>query len=163
MEYPVKVHSAFVAGDYDLLNALAGSTPGFPDCHLDGFGHCLEYAIYHSPLPFIKQLMLKGADPNYGNHAGFPSIIAALSSGREDTTDIIDLLLDHGADINQHGHNDWTPLHWAAAGDDAEMIRYLLDKGADPEVRTGIDDKTTPLEEARLLGCEAAVEILRSI
>ena len=39
-----------------------------PPTHLnapytDAFGHCLEYAIYHSPLPLIRQLLELGAYP----------------------------------------------------------------------------------------------------
>ena len=74
----------------------------------------LEYAIYHSPLAFIRRLLELGADPNYGDHAGFPSLIAALSCGaRKDRDEILELLLANGADIQQRGMNDYTPLHTA--------------------------------------------------
>ena len=76
----------------------------------------LEYAIYHSPLAFIRRLLELGADPNYGDHAGFPSLIAALSCGaRKDRDEILELLLANGADIQQRGMNDYTPLHTALA------------------------------------------------
>lgn len=39
-------------------------------------------------------------------------------------------LLDRGADINEEDGHSWTPLLWAAYGDDPEMIDLLLDKGA---------------------------------
>lgn len=45
-------------------------------------GSCLEYAIYHSPLPFIRTLLEIGADPNPAGHAGFPPSIAAVSCSR---------------------------------------------------------------------------------
>ena len=84
-------------------------------------GPCLEYAIYHSPLPFIRTLLENGADPNPTDHVGFPPLIAALSCsnphpgapGRPDVTEIIHLLLSFGADPNQRGLNDYTPLHMA--------------------------------------------------
>ena len=64
-------------------------------------GRCLEYAIYHSPLPFIRTLLGIGADPNPPDRAGFPPLIAALSCsgaqpgepGRPDVADIVRLLL----------------------------------------------------------------------
>lgn len=161
MNRGVQIHKAFTSGDFEMLSNLAGEIPGFPNCHLSsGLGHCLEYAIYHSPLAFIKELLEMGAKPGYNDHAGFPCIIAALSSDRNDVTSIIDLLLDNGADINQRGVNDWTPLHYAAVNDDVSMVKYLLRKGADPTLKTRIDDCVTPLEEARILGSTKVIDIL---
>jgi hypothetical protein len=62
-----------------------------------------------------------GADPNPAHHAGFPPLIAALScvrahpgtSAREDVLEVLKLLLAFGADPNQRGLNDFTPLHMA--------------------------------------------------
>lgn len=163
MDLSVKIDKAFKENDFEKLKSLIGNRQEFPNGHLEGFSPLLEYAIYHSSLSFIKKMLDSGADPNYEDHAGFPSIIAALSSEREDRKDIIDLLLRYGADINQRGINDWTPLHWAAANDNARLIEYLLEKGADPTLRTGIDDMATPLEEAEILGCESSVKILKQI
>ncbi len=163
MDLNLRVHSAFKENDFERLRDILGHSREFPNCYLEGFGHLLEYAIYHSSLSFINEMLDAGAEPNYEDHAGFPSIIAVLSSEREDRKDIIDLLLKYGGDINQRGINDWTPLHWAAANDDVKLIEYLLEKGADPKLRTGIDDKATPLEEAEILGCESSVKILKQL
>lgn len=163
MDLNLRIHKAFKENDFEQLRDLLGHSREFPNFHLEGFGHLLEYAIYHSSLNFINHILDAGADPNYEDHAGFPSIIAALSSEREDRKDIIDLLLRYGGDIHQRGINDWTPLHWAAANDDAGLIEYLLEKGADPTLRTGIDDKATPLEEAEILGCESALKVLKRL
>ena len=121
----------------------------------------MEYAIYWSPLPFIQKLLELGANPNYEDPAGFPSLIAALSTERADKRALLELLLDFGADIQQRGHNDWTPLHWAAVNDDAPAVEMLLTHGADPNARTRIDDRETPLEEAERFGKQSAAEILR--
>ncbi|MFD9410703.1 ankyrin repeat domain-containing protein [Streptomyces sp. NPDC059989] len=43
--------------------------------------------------------------------------------------EIVDLLLDRGADVNGL-MKDWTPLEWAAARGQAEMVRHLLARGA---------------------------------
>ena len=161
MDSNQRIHTAFKQNDFDQLRNLLSHLEKFSNCHLEGFGHLLEYGIYHSSLRFIHKLLAAGADPNYGDHAGFPSIIAALSSGRGDREEIVDLLLDFGADINQRGINDWTPLHWAAANDDAELIDYLMKKGSDPTLHTRIDDMATPLEEAEILGCKSSVAMLK--
>jgi hypothetical protein len=64
-----KIDAAFRNGD---LAALRASVDG-PDCAPNGpmppaVGPCLEYAIYHSPLLFIRILLEIGADPNPTDH-----------------------------------------------------------------------------------------------
>lgn len=159
------VHEAYQRGDLETLKRLLGDPPDFPNSRGPaGVGEIiLEYAIYHSPLAFIRTLLEQGADPNYRDHAGFPALIAALSSDRADRYQLIELLLASGAAIQERGINDWTPLHYAAATDDVEAIELLLARGADPNARTRIDDYVTPLEEAELLGRSAAVRVLRRL
>jgi len=160
----IGLHEAYRRGDLAAVRAALGDPPDFPNCRGPrGMGeNILEYAIYWSPLPFVRTLLELGADPNYGDHAGFPSLIAALCANRSDRAELLALLLSHGADIGQRGVNDYTPLHWAAAADDAVMIELLLAHGADPSARTNVDDYATPLEEAERLGRAAAIRALRA-
>ena len=165
MSDALPIHEAFKLGNLDALKAALGNPPDFPNCNGEPLttGHVLEYAIYHSPAAFIRTLLELGADPNYRDPAGFPSLIAALSCPeRPDLQDIMDMLLAHGADIQQRGVNDHTPLHYAAAANDVKMIQWLLAHGADPHAKTHIDDYATPLEEAENLGQSDAVKVLRN-
>ena len=160
----IELHEAYRRGDLATVRAMLGDPPDFPNCPGPyGVGEIvLEYAIYHSPLGFIRRLLELGADPNYEDQAGFPSLIAALSCGeRADRYDILELLLDHGADIQQRGLNDYTPLHYAAVQQDTEAIALLLARGADPAARTRIDECATPLEEAANLGHTETVAALK--
>lgn len=163
------IHDAFVRGDLAALRAALGDPPGFPaDVPAEmgpagPYGNFLEYAIYHSPLAFVRALLELGADPNYTGSAGFPCLIAALSSGRDDALERVALLLDAGADLGQRGLNDWTPLHYAAANNDVRAVELLLARGADPSARTNVDDFATPLEEAEILGCHEAARALRRL
>lgn len=159
----IRIHEAFQRGDMEALRSELGHPPEFPNSPSPtlAIGNFLEYAIYHSPLPFIRTLLELGADPNYGDHAGFPSIIAALSSQRPEKYEIVEMMLAAGADIQQRGVNDYTPLHYAATVNDVKAVELLLRHGADPSVRTNIDSYTTPLEEAEMLGAGDAARVLR--
>jgi len=163
MSSPLDIHEAFKRGDLGALRALLGDPPDFPNCRGPrGVGEIiLEYAIYWSPLAFIRTLLGLGADPNYQEHAGFPSLIAVLSTQRSEKNEILKLLLSFGASLEQRGVNDYTPLHYAASLDDPVTVELLLTHGADPNVRTTIDDYETPLELAERYGKRQAALVLR--
>jgi ankyrin repeat protein len=159
------VDAAYRAGDLDALRHALGDPPDFPNCQppvgIAIGDHPLEYAIYWSKLDFIERLIGAGADPNYEDGAGFPSLIAALSSDRRDIAALVTLLLDNGADVHQRGINDWTPLHYAVTQWDLPSVELLLRYGADPNARTRIDDCSSPLEDAEAIGFTAAVQVMR--
>jgi len=126
----------------------------------DLIGSCLVYAVYHSPRAFIRQLLELGADPNTPVDDRFPPLIAALIGTRGgrgvmprvDVDDVVRLLLSFGADPNQRGVNDYTPLHTAVAEWNPLVVRLLLDSDAEPWLRTPIDLCETPLEMAEAAG-----------
>jgi ankyrin repeat protein len=65
-----------------------------------------------------------------------------------------------GSDPSQRGHNDDTPLHWAAGTGDVKSLRILLAAGANAALRTRIDDLETPPEVASKAGHDEIVKIL---
>lgn len=155
------IDAAFRAGDLDALRAAVHDPAAVPNGLMPfTIGSCLVYAIYHSPLPFIRTLLEIGADPNAPVDDGFPPLIAALSCTRDgpgaarrtDVGDILRLLLSFGADPDQRGINDYTPLHMAVALRQPAAVKILLEGGADPALRTGIDDFETPVEMAAAAG-----------
>jgi len=164
-----RIDNAFRVGDLNALRAAVDDLESVPNGPMPlTIGPCLEYAIYHSPLSFIRALLEIGANPNPADHAGFPPLIAALSCsrpqpgspGRPDVVDIIELLLSFGADPNQHGLNDYTPLHMAVSENNLPAVELLLKGGADPRLRTRIDDCETPREMAEKVGLHDIVELL---
>src|SRR5262245_20529745 len=164
-----RVDEAFRQGDLDALRAAVDDPALVPNGPMPiTIGSCLVYAIYRSPLPFIRTLLEIGADPNAPADDGFPPLIAALSCAQEapgatprtDVDDIVRLLLSFGADPNQRGINDYTALHMAVAIRHAEAVQVLLDAGADPRLRTRIDECETPLEMANAAGLPEIAAIL---
>lgn len=156
-----KIDAAFRKGDPAALRVAVDEPASVPNGPMPlTIGSCLEYAIYHSPLPFIRTLLEIGADPNPAGHAGFPPLIAVLSCGRErpgspdrrDLLEILKLLLAFKSDPNQRGINDYTPLHMAVSKQDLRAVDLLLQAGADPSLRTRIDNYETPREMAERAG-----------
>ena len=72
----------------------------------------------------------------------------------------------HGADVNALDHNGYSPLHDAAARGDVEMIRYLVEHGADVTVvsrrgQTTADMANGPVQ--RVQPFPEALELLESL
>jgi ankyrin repeat protein len=166
-----KIDAAFRAGDLAALRSAVEDPESVPNGPMPlAIGPCLEYAIYHSPVAFIRTLLEIGADPNPTDHIGFPPLIAALSCtrsepgspARTDVVAIVRLLLEFGADPNQRGVNDYTPLHMAVAERNLPGLRLLLESGADPTRRTRIDECETPGEMAKNAGLTEMAALLAS-
>jgi uncharacterized protein len=163
------IDDAFRRGDLAALRGAVEDPSVVPNGPMPlTVGPCLIYAIYWSPRAFIRELLEIGADPRVEADDGFPPLIAALSTSieapganrRADVHDVIRLLLRYGADPDQRGINDWTALHMAVSCRDALAVQLLLDGGADPDLRTRIDDYETPLEMARAAALDVIAAIL---
>ena len=156
-----RIDEAFRRGNLEALRAAVDDPGALPNGPVPPvIGSCLVYAIYRSPLAFIRTLLDMGADPNAPADDGFPPVIAALgcarevsgAAGRSDVDEIVRLLLSRGADPNQRGINDYTALHMAVAERAALAVQILLDGGADPALRTRIDACETAAEMAAAAG-----------
>jgi hypothetical protein len=53
------------------------------------------------------------------------------SASREGHVDIVELLIQHGADVNKQTNNQETPLHLASASGKLEILQLLVERGAD--------------------------------
>ena len=61
---------------------------------------------------------------------------------------------------NQRGLNDYTPLHMSVSERNLPAIVLFLKGGADPRLRTRIDDCETPGEMAEKAGLRNIVELV---
>jgi len=75
----------------------------------------------------VRSLLLKGANTNHQNLAGYTPLLASLSKG---LTSIAFLLLEHGADPNICNIEGASPLHYASSTCDETTIIELLKNGA---------------------------------
>lgn len=163
------IDAAFRAGDLAALRAAVDDPDALPNGPMPlAIGPCLQYAIYHSPVSFIRALLEIGADPNAEDLGGFHPLIAALSCSqarpgapaRGDVAEIVRLLLSFGADADQRGLNDYTALHMAVAQSDLAAVELLIEAGADPRLRTRVDECETPREQAERAGLHEIARLL---
>jgi len=116
-------------------------------------------------MEVARALLAKGASPNIdamgltsflvaagvgtGSRGG-TGLAAQAAAGSPANMALMDLLLQHGADVNTQiagtktysmriarapsANEGMTALHWAALTGKTDVVRYLLDKGANPEI-----------------------------
>jgi ankyrin repeat protein len=101
----------------------------------------LHRASYYGNVEIVRLLLDHGADLDAatGNMGEKP--LHQVSYGKyrsqEDGVRVAQLLFDRGADVNTRGKDDWTPLHLASYYGNVEIVRLLLDHGADLDAATG--------------------------
>lgn len=106
----------------------------------------LEYAAGRRgcDLPIIKLMLAHGAAPN--RYAHRPPIAEALF--RRDKEQVIDALLDAGADPNLEDHQGYTPIFIAVQHGRVDGVKLMIDAGADLNVLYA--DRMSPLDQAYL-------------
>jgi len=102
-------------------------------------------------------LIKKGANVNSEAWDDAPSLYAVWN----DHPDVLELLLSYGANPDEKDRKDWSLLHYAAGSGSTDMTRLLLDKGADPNVKTN-GGLQTPLHISVVAGNKEIAELLIS-
>lgn len=90
----------------------------------------LEEGAVRGDFRQVKKLVEQGHNVNHASGGGETALSGAVRGGR---VDIVRFLLAKGADVNQQNWlSSETPLMVAANSGDTEMIKVLLEHGADP-------------------------------
>jgi hypothetical protein len=106
----------------------------------------LVIAARNGHLEVVEYLVEHGANINNAANGRDKSALLAASYGRH--LDVVEYLLNKGANINAQAFNGYTPLNDAASIGDFQVVKYLVDHGADPRIR---DKKgLTPAQNAQL-------------
>jgi ankyrin repeat protein len=112
-----------------------------------------------------KILLENGADVNARGNDGMTAFIQSTFGilSKKVSTDVMDLLLEYGADVNSalisKNAAGWTALHFAAINGDISLVEYLILQGAN--VNHTSDGGSTALSLARQEKYEALVSLLK--
>lgn len=125
----------------------------------------LMRAASRGHLAFMRLLVSRGAKWWHNTGRNSNAFVMACDSGNIAYTSY---LLGLGNDINKITVGGYTPLHYAARANRREMVRFLLELGAD---RTAAATETrypfgtaigTPAEIAKAFGAKEVVEMIEN-
>jgi len=97
-----------------------------------------------SDVPLVRSLIELGADPKRANADGTTPLLAAAGVGvgapeeaagsEPEAIEVVELLLNRGADVNAADKNGDTAMHGAAYRNHPKVVQLLADKGAKIDV-----------------------------
>ena len=177
-----KLVEAMRAGDKAAVDTLLSSEPGLLDFRAPngssvlllaayyGHGELAEVFIRHGAKPDVFEASALGDLEAVRNSVGgdrglvnafaadgfYPLGLAAFFGHRT----IVEFLLKNGADVKTAARNAQkvTALHGAVARRDVEIVKMLLEAGADPNARQ--ERGFAPLHDAAANGIAPLVELL---
>jgi len=112
------------------------------------FGMAATTGMIHRKKEIVEFLE-RGADINALNLDKNFTIIAKVIIYQNEP-ELIDFLMEHGADINLQAIESWGPLHVAAAAGKVKMMEKLLEHGADRTLLTNKNETALDIAKQRL-------------
>ncbi|MBU0755172.1 MAG: ankyrin repeat domain-containing protein, partial [Planctomycetes bacterium] len=154
-----KLYLAASQGDLESLQQLIGTgmNPDIPNEEA-GNGTALHAAAVEGNVAAIDLLFQAGAGL-MSDGGGFTPLHRAVVAGKYDS---VAALLKRRRDPDDRTHGGDTPLHLAVKNGHPEIVKLLIDHGADLNVKDMSDLKETPLLKAVDVNHKGIVELLLS-
>ncbi len=120
------VFDAIEAGNISAVKAFLNDIEDINEISDDWNSSFLEAACEYGQLEIAKILLEQGADPD----DGLVSTPLAIAAGNQQS-ELVQLLIESGANVNEVIEDGITPLICAVAAHDLKCVKILLDAGAD--------------------------------
>jgi cytohesin len=135
-----------------------------PDLSFRAFlgGTALHWAYYSGQREVVEILLRAGADPTLRDHEFncTPRAFGICVASSWGIAPIFRRVIQMDPSVVNIFEGRGTPLHESARAGNARFVEALLRAGADPSIRDA--DGKTPLDYAREVKCDAAMDILQS-
>jgi hypothetical protein len=154
-----------------------GNSGRFADRQLSTGSTALYRATEAGDMDVIRALLARGANPNINGMGFTPFLVAAgvtpgAGGGGVPNIAVLDLMIQHGADVNTQvtgtrsysmrisynpppDREGTSALHGAVQAGRTDLVRYLLEKGASPELMDANGRKPIDLLEIGAAGGRA--------
>ena len=138
-----------VEGQQPAISPVTDTTPSSTELSSEDKmeSQDLWQAAANNDRASAERLLAEGADAKAKNAAGNTAFDVAVESGHDALAAI---LLKAVAGINGRDGRGWTPLHWAIVADDWDLVRELIEAGAD----ISLGSQQNALEIAKLMNSE---------
>ena len=131
------LHWAVYHGDVPLVQALLAARAD-PDARNDYGSTPMSEAAVVGNVRVLRDLLAAHADVESANADGQTALMILA---RTSNVEAARLLIDHHANVNARERwRNQTPLMWAAAQAQPAMVRLLLERGAEVDARSSVNE-----------------------
>ena len=148
----IDLYSAVALQRDEQVNQILQQNPELATCRSPEGLPALHMATRLGDINTVRSLLTAGCDVNIQNQSkdsGYFGERALSEAAFWDQEEIAKLLIESGAEVNGQAERQITALHRAARLGNVEMVKVLLDAGADPKLaddrgQTAADWATRP-------------------
>lgn len=151
------LYKAIVKAQEEVVDLLLESGADVNLGNKDGASPLMR-AASRNDGPLVERLIALGADVNAQDDIGSTTLLK-VSAMNKPQTEVVRILIEHGADPNIRMNHGWSPLMFAAGNGHREIAAMLLAAGADTEI-VSENDNTTAIMWASKAG---HIEIVQQI